>query len=155
MSQVQILVGSVTGTAEGVAAVAADVLEAEGHKVTVNSFAQVEELVRDPEEILLVCTANTGSGDLPDNLLPLYAQITREYPAIAGRRYGLINLGDSSYATFGEAGQAMDAALEDLGAQRIGEPLVLDACSGEDPEERAQTWLTEYWIPLLNADKSS
>lgn len=149
MSQIQILVGSVTGTAEGVAQVVADTLEANGHTTSINNAAQVEDLVRAPEEILLICTANTGSGDLPDNLQPLYHQINREFPAIAGRLYGVLNLGDSSYATFGEAGQALDEAFEDLGAKRLGEALVLDASSGEDPEALAQSWLTEQWLPLL------
>ncbi|WP_341936505.1 flavodoxin domain-containing protein [Marinimicrobium sp. C2-29] len=149
MSQIQILVGSVTGTAEGVAKVVADALEADGHTTSINTAAQVEDLVRAPEEILLICTANTGSGDLPDNLQPLYHQINREFPAIAGRLYGIINLGDSSYATFGEAGQALDEALEDLGAKRLGEPLVLDASTGEDPEVLAQHWLSEHWLPRL------
>lgn len=149
MSQIQILVGSVTGTAEEVAKVVADTLEANGHTAEINTAAQVEDLVRAPEEVLLICTANTGAGDLPDNLQPLYHQITREFPAIAGRRYGVINLGDSSYATFGEAGQALDDALEDLGAQRLGEPLLLDASTGDDPEELAQNWLSEHWLPRL------
>ncbi|WP_024460680.1 flavodoxin domain-containing protein [Marinimicrobium sp. LS-A18] len=148
MSQIQILVGSVTGNAESIAELAAEELQRKGHQISINNFAQVEDLVRSPDEILLICTSNTGAGDLPDNLQPLYVQMTREYPAIAGRQYGLINLGDSSYTTFGEAGQAIDDAFADLGAQRIGEPLVLDACSGDDPEESAREWL-EQWAALL------
>lgn len=148
MSKLQILVGSVTGNAEAVAEVVAEAARDRGHQVSVNSQAELDDLVRDPEEILLVCTSNTGSGDLPDNLQPLYLQLTRNFPAIAGRRYGLINLGDSSYITFGEAGQAMDEALADLGAQRLGEPLVLDACEDEDPEDAARAWL-QTWLEHL------
>lgn len=154
MSQIQILVGSVTGNAEGIAELAAEELQRKGHQISINNFAQVEDLVRSPDEILLICTSNTGAGDLPDNLQPLYVQMTREYPAIAGRQYGLINLGDSSYTTFGEAGRAIDDAFADLGAQRIGEPLVLDACSGDDPEESAREWL-EQWAALLPNGASS
>lgn len=148
MSQIQILVGSVTGNAEQIAELASDELAHRGHSVSVNHYAQVEDLVRSPEEVLLICTSNTGAGDLPDNLQPLYVQMTREYPAIAGRRYGVINLGDSSYATFGEAGRAIDEAFTDLGAQRIGEPLVLDASSGDDPEVLTREWL-DRWASLL------
>lgn len=152
MSQIQILVGSVTGNAQRIAELASEVLEHKGHQVTINDYAQVEDLVRSPDEILLICTSNTGAGDLPDNLQPLYVQMTREFPAIAGRQYGVINLGDSSYTTFGEAGRAIDAAFADLGAQRIGEPLVLDACSGDDPEEAAQEWLST-WSSLLAVEE--
>lgn len=148
MSQIQILVGSVTGNAELTAELVSDLLTAQGHEVSVNSFAQVEDLVRNPDEILLVCTSNTGAGDLPDNIQPLYAQMTREYPAIAGRHYGVINLGDSSYDTFAQAGQDMDEAFADLGAKRIGEPLVLDASSGDDFDELARDWV-EQWAAQL------
>lgn len=154
MSQIQILVGSVTGNAESIAELAAEELQRKGHQISINHFAQVEDLVRSPDEILLICTSNTGAGDLPDNLQPLYVQMTREYPAIAGRQYGLINLGDSSYTTFGEAGRAIDDVFADLGAQRIGEPLVLDACSGDDPEATAREWL-EQWAALLPDGASS
>lgn len=151
MSHIQILVGSVTGTAERIADLAAERLQTLGHQVTVNRFAQLDDLLRSPEEVLLICTSNTGSGDLPDNLQPLYVQLTREFPPIAGRLYGLINLGDSSYTTFGAAGQAMDDAFADLGAQRIGEPLVLDASSGDDPEPLTEDWVAN-WATQLPED---
>ncbi|WP_347330956.1 flavodoxin domain-containing protein [Marinimicrobium locisalis] len=154
MSQIQILVGSVTGNAEIVAEEVSDELEAAGHSVSLNGMAQVEDLVRNPDEILLVCTSNTGAGELPDNLQPLYVQMTREFPAIAGRHYGIINMGDSSYVTFGEAGQAIDEAFADLGAQRLGEPLVLDASSGEDPEALAREWASQ-WQRLLPTGAAS
>lgn len=148
MSKLQILVGSVTGNAEAVAETVAEIAHSQGHQVSVNTQADLDDLVRDPEEVLLLCTSNTGAGDLPDNLQPLYLQLTRNFPAVAGRRYGLINLGDSSYITFGEAGQALDEALADLGAQRLGEPLMLDACEDEDPEEAARPWM-QAWLETL------
>jgi MioC protein len=148
MASIQILVGSVMGTAEGVAEVVADELRQLNHTVTINSNATIEDVLARPDDILLLCTSNTGSGDLPDNIQPLYLQLTRDYPAIAGRRYGVINLGDSSYTTFNEGGRALDAAFGDLGAQRLGEPLVLDACEGENPEALARLWILD-WVKLL------
>jgi MioC protein len=141
MASIQILVGSVMGTAEAVAETVAAELRQLNHEVLVNFQADVSDILRNEQEILLVCTSNTGSGDLPDNIQPLYLQLTRDYPRIAGRRYGVINLGDSSYTTFNEGGRALDAAFADLGAQRIGEPLVLDACDGLDAEEEAIAWV--------------
>lgn len=148
MSKIQILVGSVTGTAEEVAHQLAEELSAIGHETNINSQPSATDLVRDPEEVLLFCTSNTGSGDLPGNLQLLYRQLVSEYPAIAGRRYGLINLGDSSYMTFGDAGQQLDEALADLGAQRLGEALLLDASSGDEPGPKACDW-TKQWAKLL------
>lgn len=148
MARVQILVGSEMGTAESVAESLRDWLEARQQAAVVNPLPEIDDITDNPEDILLVCTANTGAGDLPGNIQPLYLSLTRDFPAIAGRRYGLINLGDSSYTTFGEAGRAMDHALSELGAVRIGEPLVLDASSGLDPIDESLTWI-EQWVTQL------
>lgn len=148
MSNIQIMVGSVYGGAEQIAELAAAQLTAAGHQVSINTYAQAQDLVRDNSEIILLCHSNTGSGELPDNIQAIYLDLTRNYPRIAGRRYGVINLGDSSYTTFNEAGVMLDAAFADLGAVRIGEPLVLDASSGEDSESLLSAWI-EHWLRLI------
>ncbi len=148
MSKIQIFIGSVYGAAEQVGELVGDELRNLGHEVSLNTYARAEDLARDPEEIILLCHSNTGSGDLPDNIQPLYLHLTRDYPRIAGRRYGVISLGDSSYTTFNEAGKALDAAFEDLGAIRIGEPLVIDASSGDDPATLARNWI-QGWAQLI------
>ncbi|QEI12806.1 flavodoxin domain-containing protein [Cellvibrio japonicus] len=148
MSKIQIMVGSVYGGAEQVADIAADLLRTKGHEVSINTYARPQDLTRDASEIILLCHSNTGSGELPDNIQPLYLHITRDYPRIAGRHYGVINLGDSCYTTFNEAGVMLDAAFADLGAVRIGEPLVLDASSGDDAASLTRDWV-EQWSLLL------
>lgn len=148
MSKIQIFIGSVYGGAEEVGDIIKEQLTALGHEVTTNTYARAEDLARDANEIILLCHSNTGSGELPDNIQPLYLHLTRDYPRIAGRRYGVVNLADSSYTTFNEAGRMLDAAFEDLGATRIGEPLVLDACSGEDAATTARDWV-QNWATLL------
>lgn len=144
MASIQILIGSIYGAAEQVAEIAAEKLRELGHEVTLNTYARPQDLVRDNDEILLLCHSNTGSGELPDNIQPIYLHLTRDYPRIAGKRYGVINLGDSSYSSFNDAGRMLDAAFADLGALRIGEPLVLDACSGDSPEALTLEWVNEW-----------
>ncbi|BFM19884.1 flavodoxin domain-containing protein [Gilvimarinus japonicus] len=148
MTRVQILVGTEMGTAEAVAGDLKDRLESKGIVTIVNPLPEIEDLLDNPDDTLLICTANTGAGDLPGNIQPLYLALMRDNPNIAGRRYGVINLGDSSYTTFGEAGRAIDHAMSELGATRIGEPLVLDAISGDDPSELALEWI-ENWAAQL------
>lgn len=148
MSKIQIFIGSVYGGAEQVAELVGDELRNLGQEVSLNTYARAEDLVRDPEEIILLCHSNTGSGDLPDNIQPLYLHLTRDYPRIAGRRYGVINLADSSYVTFNDGGKALDAAFLDLGAVRIGEPLVIDASEGEDIATLARDWV-KGWAQLI------
>ncbi len=144
MASIQILIGSVYGRAEQIAEVAAARLRELGHEVSLNTYARPQDLVRNSEEILLLCHSNTGAGELPDNIQPIYLHLTRDYPRIASKRYGVINLGDSSYSTFNEAGRMLDAAFADLGAVRIGEPLVLDACSGDSPEALTLEWVNTW-----------
>jgi MioC protein len=148
MTSIQILIGSVYGAAEQVAEIAAEQLRSLGHEVTLNTYARAEDLTRNADEILLLCHSNTGSGELPDNIQPIYLHLTRDYPRIAGKRYGVINLADSSYSSFNEAGHMLDEAFADLGAIRIGEPLVLDACSGDSPEALTHDWVTN-WATLI------
>lgn len=148
MSKIQIFIGSVYGGAEQVGELVGDELRALGHDVSLNTYPRAEDLARDASEIILLCHSNTGSGELPDNIQPLYLHLTRDFPRIAGRRYGVINLADSSYTTFNEAGKALDNAFEDLGAIRVGEPLILDACSGDDPATLARNWV-KTWASLI------
>ncbi len=146
MTQVHIVVGTVTGTAAEVAQALAERLAQSGIHTTVNLDFKKDSWR--PDETLLVCTANTGMGDLPANIRPFFNHLESDFPAIAGRRYGLINLGDSSYPNFAEAGRTLDDALADLGALRLGEPLLLDAIYVDNHVFEALAWL-EDWTKLL------
>jgi flavodoxin len=148
MSKIQIFIGSIYGGAEQVGELVGEELETLGHEVTLNTYARAEDLTRDPDEIILLCHSNTGSGELPDNIQPLYLHLTRDYPNISGRRFGVINLADSSYITFNEGGVLLAATFEDLGARRIGEPLILDASSGDDVPTEVRAWVKE-WASLI------
>ncbi len=134
------------GTAAGVAESVKAVLEGYGHHTDIiNNFTQ-HTLKRD--DVLLVCTSNTGMGDLPQNIIPFFKFLLEENPPIAGLQYGVINLGDSSYMSFAEAGKILDDKLADLGANRLGEPLVIDAIYDDDPEEKASEWIAD-WQSLI------
>ncbi|MDO6425077.1 hypothetical protein Q4521_21530, partial [Saccharophagus degradans] len=59
-----------------------------------------------------------------------------------------INLGDSSYPNFAQAGTTIDEVMADIGASRVGTPCVLDAIYVDDPEEEACDW-AKKWAQLL------
>lgn len=145
---IHIVVGSVMGTALNVANSVAEVLTTLGHAVRISPAFTGQDLYLSDDEVVLVCTSNTGMGDLPENILPLYALLTQTPPNIAGRQYGLINLGDSSYPNFAQAGSTLDEAFADIGAQRVGSPCVLDAIYVDEPEDEAADWARE-WAQLL------
>lgn len=148
MAAIHIIVGSVMGTALEVAQAVQQIFSAAGHDVRVNPDFRKGQLDENPGEVILICTSNTGMGDLPLNIVPFYEHLKNDFPRIAGRRYGVINLGDSSYPNFAQAGKTLDDAMADLGAQRIGEPLVLDAIYSDDPAAEARTWAQD-WSELI------
>ena len=144
MAAIHIIVGSVMGTALEVAQALKQTLDAAGHHVRVNPSFHKAQLEENPDEVILICTSNTGMGDVPMNLVPFLEHLKNDYPAIAGRRYGVVNLGDSSYPNFAQAGKTLDEAMADLGASRIGEPLIIDAIYVDDPAAEAVTWAQSW-----------
>lgn len=148
MAAIHIIVGSVMGTALEVAQTLEQTLTAAGHQVRVNPSFVRGQLDENPVDVILICTSNTGMGDLPQNIVPFYEHLKNDYPNVAGRRYGVINLGDSSYPNFAQAGNTLDEALADLGAQRIGESLVLDAMYIDEPTAEARAW-AQVWSQQL------
>lgn len=148
MAQIHIIVGSVMGTALEVAQALQQAFSLSGHQARVNPTYQAGQLTADANEVILICTSNTGMGDLPANITPLYEDLTVNFPNIAGRRYGIVNLGDSSYPNFALAGKTLDEALADLGAQRVGETLVLDAIYTSDYAKEVKQW-AEHWEKML------
>lgn len=139
---IQIITGSMTGNADRIATQAAELLSAQGHQVRINNRFSPQDL--DNDDLLLLCHSNTGAGDLPDNILPLYLHLARDFPRIAGRRYGVINLGDSSYTSFNEAGVLLDAAMQDLGAVKLSESLIFDTSEDEDTDAQLRDWIATF-----------
>ncbi|GLS27635.1 flavodoxin domain-containing protein [Marinibactrum halimedae] len=148
MATIRIFYGTVMGTAQGVAIALNKFLSDEGHQTIMQSSAFQASDLENENEILLICTSNTGAGDIPPSLQPLYLHLKNDYPRIAGRSYSIINLGDSAYPTFGQAGISLDEAFTDIGATRLGDILTLDASIGESPQQQALTW-AEEWIKNL------
>jgi MioC protein len=69
-------------------------------------------------------------------------------PDLAHIRYGVVALGDRTYAeTFCNGGRRFDRILAELGAKRIGEVLLHDASAGTMPEEVAAEWI-DGWVAL-------
>lgn len=141
MSTVQIIVGTVTGNALEAAQITADYLTAKGHEVRVNPQFNAGDLHNMEQEFTIICTSNTGMGDLPANIAPLSAHLATDYPKIAGCKYGVINLGDSSYPNFAQAGRTLDEQLLDLGAAPLIDMLIIDAIYDDDLTEALRPWL--------------
>jgi MioC protein len=102
--------------------------------------------------LFLICSSTYGQGDVPDNAKNLYESLQSARPDLSNVQYGVIALGDRTYAeTFCNGGKRFDAILSELGARRIGEIMLHDASAGTMPEEIAVTWVAG-WISQCRKD---
>ncbi|MCH8497938.1 MAG: flavodoxin [Marinobacter sp.] len=143
MAKISIFVGTVYGGALMTARAIQQALAPE-HQVTVYEQPALEDLQKD-DSAILVCTSTTGQGELPGNLVPLWAAMRDTLPQFPGRPFGIIVLGDSSYQTsFCGAGDLMEEALYELACQKVGDTLRIDAMETLEPEAEAVPWARDW-----------
>jgi len=148
---ITILVGTMTGTAEMVADEIKDTLVAEGLTAEVLAMDKLTPVAFDRPGRFLICTSTYGQGDVPDNAMRLYDDLKERRPDLSGVRYGVLALGDHTYAqTFCHGGQRFDELLDTLNAERIGAMMKHDASAGTVPEEAGVAW-AEAWVAALAA----
>jgi MioC protein len=146
--ELTILVGTMTGTAQLVAQEVELTLDDKDTRVQVRPMDNLDASVFAAAGLFLICSSTYGQGDVPDNAKALYESLQSARPDLSKIRYGVIALGDRTYAeTFCNGGRRFDAALSALGAVRIGEIMLHDASAGTMPEELAAEW-ARNWISL-------
>lgn len=139
---IYILVGTMTGTAQLVADEVEAFLKAQGHQVHTDLMDDLRADIFQADGIFLICCATFGQGDVPDNARALYADLQAAKPDLGAKQYGVIALGDRTYAqTFCRGGLQFDELLQSLGGTRIGETLICDASSGDLAEDKALEWI--------------
>lgn len=148
MAKIQIILGSVNGTAEKTAIAVAHVLNHQGHQVRVNDEPTKQDLEQDEDEVILVCCSTTGDGELPSNLYPLFYALDDQAVQVKGRLYGVIALGDSGFRNFAQAGYLMENAFYMSGAKRVGDICTLDAKNVTNHPLAAAQWANE-WVTAL------
>lgn len=145
MDSVLILVGTQSGNA----AMVAETLKGELSSAGVSAELLPEDCsapeVLAGHEWLILCCATHGEGDVPDHLLPLAEALESGSVDLSGLRYGVVALGDRTYAeTYCGGAHRMDALLRARGARRIGEILAIDASTQPFPDQAAVDWLPSW-----------
>ncbi len=148
MAVVGIFVGTMYGNSLLVAEEAEAILSGMGHKATVYEDPELADWEKYQSQYALVVTSTTGQGDLPDSIVPLFQGIKDKLGYQPEMRYGIIALGDSTYANFCGGGKLFDALLQEQSAQRVGEMLMIDASEHPEPESQSNPWV-EQWGTLL------
>jgi len=143
--ELTVLVGTMTGTAQLVAQEVELSLDDGDTRVQTKMMDGLEPSVFAGGGLFLICTSTYGQGDVPDNAKHLYEALQREHPDLSAVQYGVIALGDRTYAeTFCNGGRRFDRILSELGARRIGEIMFHDASAGTMPEELAMQWVRSW-----------
>lgn len=146
MAEIGIFVGTMYGNSLLVAEEAQTILAGLGHQAKVFEDPLVSDWESYTGKYVLVVTSTTGQGDLPDSIMPLFKDLQDMYQPHL--RYGIIALGDSTYANFCGGGKRFDTLLQEQGAQRIGEMLMIDASEDPEPESVSNLWVMQ-WATLL------
>lgn len=141
MANVKFLVGSTYGNAQQVAEDASEQLAQLGHQCEVFNRPSIDDVTSVDTDVLIICSATIGEGEIPDNLLPLYSQLRDLCPLLPHLKYAVIALGDSSYDRFADGGRQMDELMQELQAISVQEVLLIDACETPDPEEAVLEWI--------------
>ncbi|RLV58848.1 flavodoxin [Parashewanella curva] len=144
MKTINILFGTVYGSAQFVAETLTTELQEQGYQTNLLNPEENVDFVPSEDELLLVITSTTGQGDLPDNILPWFESMRSAAPYLPKLKYGLIGLGDSSYETYCGAIKQVDALLEELGANAIVPRLEVDAIETMEPEVEAKAWVKGF-----------
>lgn len=143
------MVGSESGNAEMVGDCVKDALESLGHEVTLFREGGLADADLASRSTLLLVTSSTGIGDIPQNIEPLFDELTAERPDLSHLRYGLVGLGDRNYKeSFLGGPKKWDALLTELGAVRVGAPLELDATDNPRPDDDAVAWV-RTWVETI------
>ena len=138
-----ILFGSVTGTAENVARSAARMAQTRGHDVRITELDEISmEELEDMDDVLVVI-ATYGEGEMPFNAETFWDELEYNEPILDGLTFGVLALGDSAYEQFCQAGKDIDEKFEELGATRRLRRVDCDL----NYEKDAEAWIDQA-IPM-------
>lgn len=143
--RVAVISASQTGNARAVAEQLQQKLAAAGVHATHIAAADYKPKNLAAERLVLLVTSTQGEGEPPEEALSLYKLLSgKKAPQLAGLRFAVLGLGDSSYPLFCGAARDFDRLLADLGGERLLERQDCDL----DYRATAEAWL-ERIVPLV------
>ncbi|WP_370978777.1 flavodoxin domain-containing protein [Agaribacterium sp. ZY112] len=149
MAKFYIIVGSVMGTAQGVAETLTEKLNSLGHTAVCDKQYQQGSLTDKLDHNLLLICSTTGMGDLPANMQALAAELRDCPPNIYQKPYAQISLGDSSYPNFAQAGFTLADLMQGLAAKRLCDDCIIDAQDNKPATKIALEWLENTLLSAI------
>ena len=147
LKTLEILFGTQTGNAEGLANDAATLAKTRGYLANVRELDSIDMEYLANVENAIIIVSTYGEGEMPDNAGIFWDSLVSDSaPRLEGLSFGVLALGDTSYDEFCQAGKLIDTRLEQLGAMRTSSRIDCDV----DFEEPAASWL-DLAIPNIGS----
>lgn len=108
-------------------------------------------MLPDQQLVVFVCST-TGQGEEPDSMKKFWRfLLRRDLPgdSLSHTKYGVLGLGDSSYAKYNFAAKKLHKRLLQLGATSILEPGLGDDQHDLGPDGAVNPWLEQFWPRVL------
>jgi len=115
---------SQTGFAEELAGATAKALSEAGAPVTLRELGAIT--IADLTGRALFVVSTTGEGDAPDPARAFIRDVMKDGLDLSGLRYGVLALGDSTYAEFCAFGRALDTWLARSGGSALFDRVEVD-----------------------------
>lgn len=115
---------SQTGFAEELANATAKALSEGGAPVVLRELSTVTAVDLTGRALFVVST--TGEGDAPDTARAFIRDVMKHDHDLSGLRYGVLALGDATYAQFCAFGRSLDAWLAHAGARLLFDRVEVD-----------------------------
>lgn len=114
-----VLYGTESGNCEALADRAVKAAKKRGFQAVMKNMAEIApaDLAKSPN--LLVIVSTWGEGEAPETAVGFHKEFMAVDVELAGVRYSVCALGDTSYERFCQIGKDVDARLEALAASRI------------------------------------
>jgi len=128
---------------------------AKTHAETLGLAVRVQDLARykagalkDEEDVVLIASTH-GEGEPPQPALDFFETLGgRKAPTLAGVRFAVLALGDSTYEFYCQTGRRLDERLAELGGERLAPRIDCDV----DQIGEGRRWLTTLLDGLATRD---
>nr|XP_031834262.1 NADPH-dependent diflavin oxidoreductase 1 isoform X3 [Nomia melanderi] len=152
-TNVTILYGSETGTAEDVAEQIWKSAKRKGLHSSVSAMDDYDIKSLTSERMIIFVVATTGQGDPPNNMKQFWRFLLRKsLPTtfLMNVKYGVLGLGDSSYRKFNFAAKKLNKRLIQLGAKELLPIGLADDQHDLGIDAVIDLWVQELWIKIMD-----
>ena len=133
-----VIYASESGNSEALAGNVAKLARKQGFKPKVVDFSDLDVATLPKAGKLIAIAATWGEGEPPARAVRAYGELMGEgAPRLDGVKFGVLALGDTSYAEFCAIGKHLDARLAELGAERVLDRVDCDL----DFDKPAAEWI--------------